>query len=66
MTIQELKEKKQILEQEILQKILEFEKQTELEVTDIGFEKNKKVLSNSVFKASVCVYEAYLKIEVKL
>lgn len=35
MTIQELKEKKQALEKEISEKICAFEKETDLQVTDI-------------------------------
>lgn len=36
MTIQELKEKKQALEEEIVDKLMKFESETELKVTDIN------------------------------
>lgn len=36
MTIQELKEKKQALEEEIADKLVKFESETELKVTDIN------------------------------
>lgn len=61
MTIQELKDKKQALEQEIANKLMEFERETELKITNIN------LYAIAYCYSSCCEEESIgVKIEIKL
>lgn len=59
MTIQELKEKKQALEEEIAEKLVKFESETELKVTDIN-------LYGIVYRNYSCCEEEKIGVNIKV
>lgn len=64
MTIQELKEKKQALEEEIAEKLMDFHRETGLKITSIGFQEREYMICD--YPTQTKYTEIEVNIEIKL